>query len=368
MKVYLGRDLRTGKKKYKSKTFRGTKREAQIALAEFVTDTLGRNRITTAGTVGHLLDKYVQALDDAGRKASTMAGYQSIARSVASDTLSKVPLADLGPEHLDDYYARLRRRGCDDQTVLNHHRLLFGSLRQGVKWRMLRWNPGEQVVKINVVRTPIDPPTTDTALDLVDEGARSRNPDLAIAEYLLIATGGRRGEICALRRTDLKGNRLKVSRSLVQVAGKPPTEEPTKSHQQRTVLLDPDTLELIHAHIAECERRAAFFDAVLRPNAFILCDQRTDAGADGSIPWRPNRLTQAHARLRLRVGSEARLHDLRHHTASVLADAGEGIPAIAARLGNHPETAARRYAHLVGGAQERAAEIMGDRLRRARPR
>ena len=58
LRVHVGRDSVTGRKRYVSRTYRGTKREAQRALAEMVVeaDELGRSR--SRSTVGDLLDEW----------------------------------------------------------------------------------------------------------------------------------------------------------------------------------------------------------------------------------------------------------------------------------------------------------------------
>jgi integrase len=68
-----------------------------------------------------------------------------------------------------------------------------------------------------------------------------------------------------------------------------------------------------------------------------------------------------------KVGTDARLEDLRHLQASLLLDAGESITTVAARLG-HRDTATtlRTYAHLMPGADQRAAEAVGRAFATAR--
>lgn len=57
---------------------------------------------------------------------------------------------------------------------------------------------------------------------------------------------------------------------------------------------------------------------------------------------------------------EARLHDLRHLHASLLLDAGEAITTVSARLGHRDtSTTLKIYSHLMPGADQRAAEIVG---------
>ena len=62
------------------------------------------------------------------------------------------------------------------------------------------------------------------------------------------------------------------------------------------------------------------------------------------------------------VAPSARLHDLRHTYASVLASAGLSLPVIGALLGHTQPATTHRYAHLfddpLRAATERAAAIV----------
>lgn len=125
-----------------------------------------------------------------------------------------------------------------------------------------------------------------------------------------------------------------------------------KTHQQRTLLLDDGTIDVLRAHRAMLERRAADLRAELAPSAYVLTD-----APDGANPWKPNRLTQALRRLRDKAGYTGRLHDLRHWNASQLLGAGESAVVVAARLG-HRDPADRRTTR----AQRRCARGAGRTL------
>ena len=57
-----------------------------------------------------------------------------------------------------------------------------------------------------------------------------------------------------------------------------------------------------------------------------------------------------------------RLHDLRHWYASTQLDAGEPLPAVAARIGDHVETLAKVYAHKGHRGDQEAADHIGGLL------
>jgi integrase len=56
---------------------------------------------------------------------------------------------------------------------------------------------------------------------------------------------------------------------------------------------------------------------------------------------------------------DARIHDLRHSFASVLASSGHGLPVIGRLLGHATATTTQRYAHLQDDPLRRATETAG---------
>ena len=112
---------------------------------------------------------------------------------------------------------------------------------------------------------------------------------------------------------------------------------------------------MLDDHLTAMRARANVAGVGLGNKAFVFSDS-----ADGSQPIPPDRLTQAWRRLADSVGVDCRLHDLRHLQASLLLDAGESVATVAARLGHQDtSTTLRVYAHMMPGADKRAAEIVG---------
>lgn len=108
------------------------------------------------------------------------------------------------------------------------HVVLSGALTQAVKW-----------VPANVVREaspppvrtpPIVPPTSAEVLRFV-EAAEARNPMLAALGMLAALTGARRGELSALRWSDvdLDAGTLRVARSMIYMPGRVEERRPRRA-------------------------------------------------------------------------------------------------------------------------------------------
>lgn len=359
LRVSLGRDTVTGAPKYRTASLRGTKREAERALAALVTDVATGKAAPSAVTVEALLDQWLEHLDDQGRSPTTMNGYRSLRDQLPAKFL-KLPLKKVTPKVLDDLYRQLGQKpGRGPSTVHHFHRLLRGAFNQAMRWEMLDRNPAKLASPPTGQTIEVEPPTADEVRRVLTAAAQSQNPENALIFRLMAATGCRRGELCGLRWSDvdLDDGTVVFRQSIAQV-GRHLTVKDTKAHQQRTVALDVGTREALQRHHEAMQHRASIARVKLPRTGRVFAD-----APDGSAPIPPDRLTQAWTRSAESVGVDSRLHDLRHFQASLLLDAGESVTTVAARLG-HRDTATtlRVYSHLMPGADRRAADVVGDVL------
>ncbi len=242
--------------------------------------------------------------------------------------------------------------------MLRFHSLLRAAFAQAVRWGWLDRNPVERATSPRVYHVETVPPVVVDVLRVLERAAASRTPENAIVFRLVAATGCRRGEVCALKWSDVDldgpSPRVIIRRAVLDIEGKRIVQE-TKTHALRWIRIDDDTTELLRQQRARTVELAETAGVPLTPDDFVF--PRT-AGSKEPMP--PNRIGQAWRRLCQELGVEARLHDLRHLQASLLLDAGEAITTVSARLGHRDtSTTLKIYSHLMPGADQRAAEIVG---------
>jgi len=359
LRVLEGRDPITGALKYRTKSMRCSKRDAQRALAALVTE-VDKGRVAPTGdTVGQLLDAWLEHIETLGRSPRTLQGYRELQGRLPDGFLA-TPLRKVTPKLLDDLYRHLgKKKGRSASTVLQYHRMLRASFNQALRWELLDRNPVKLASPPTPHRIEIEPPAIEDVKTVLEAATLSRNPGNALPFRLLAATGCRRGEVCALQWSDidLDTGEVKFRRSVVHVNGELIVKD-TKTHQQRRVIIDDRTLDLLQARLTEVRDIARWAKVKLPKDGFVLSD---DPRGKTALP--PDRLSQAWARLCAAEGVTARLHDLRHLQASMLLDAGEAVSTVAARLGHRDtSTTLNVYSHLMPGADSRAAEIVGGHL------
>jgi integrase len=360
LRAYAGPDPITARPRYVSRTFRGGKRDANKALAQLVAevDSIGTH---ADQSVAGLLLAHIDHLEQRGREARTIESYRGIARKVAADRLGGKMIQDLGPKDIDDFYVRLRSNGLSPGSIKRYHSVLGGAFQQAMKWGWTNRNVVRLATPPAVPRQSRTTPTPTVVTALLREAAESRNPENHVAFRLLAATGARRGEICGLRwsSVDLDRRVLWIRHSVARLKTGKLIEKDPKSHQTREVAIDKGTAQILSNHRERQEALAAMLRTKLDSDGYVIADLAADP--TGLTPISPDRLTQAFKRLTARVpgASDVRLHDLRHWYASTQLDAGESLPAVAARIGDHVETLARVYAHRGHRGDHDAADNLG---------
>lgn len=365
LRVFLGPDPLTGRKRYATRTVRGGKREAQTALAEMVTEAERGLTVRATATVGELLEAWFEfaSPDFSPKTVKETRGY--IDRSLMP-ALGSRRLAKLKPADLDAFYRRLLTSGGSGGrplapgTVKRIHGILRRALNQGVKWGWIGINPATATTPPRVPASDIKPPSPE-ALGRVLRRAEVDSPDLACYLMLAAATGARRSELIALRWTDVDLDRATVSIERGIVSGPHGlVEKGTKTHSARRVSLDAQTMSAVADHRERMIDRAEICRVEAAADAFVFSNT-----ADGSQPWFPDSVSRSFKRLCTKEGvPDVRLHDLRHFVATQLLSAGVDVRTVAGRLGHrNAATTLNVYAHFVEQTDRAAADIMGGVLR-----
>jgi hypothetical protein len=178
--------------------------------------------------------------------------------------------------------------------------------------------------------------------------------------WLAMMTGGRRGELCALTwdRLDPKTGILQIRTSIAQDNGRT-WEKDTKTHQQRRIALDAQTLELLRVYRDRRRQAASDFGIELAHEARLF-----SRDPDGRSWLLPDSVSQRYAKMCRRLGWDMNIHQLRHYSATELVAAGVDLRTIAGRLGHGGGgvTTLRVYSAWMPEADSRAATALGARL------
>jgi integrase len=285
----------------------------------------------------------------------TYEGYEVMLRRHALPALGEIELSALTPLRLQQLYADLLAGSesavpLSGGTVLNLHLVLTQALSQAVRWQLLTVNPAAGAQPPRPRRAPrlvVDPDLVERLL-AVTAGTVYELPCA-----LALATGMRRGEILALRWTDLSGNytQVQVVRTLQPTQQGLVFEEPKTARSRRTVLLPGFVRPYLQRHRdRQRQRRDEHANGWQEQNLVI------DRG-DGR-PLNPDTLSAGWARhLRARKMPPIRFHDLRHAHATLLLLQGVHPKIVSERLGHASiGITLDTYSHVLPSMQSQAAE------------
>lgn len=165
----------------------------------------------------------------------------------------------------------------------------------------------------------------------------------AIAFY----TGLRKGEINALKWSDIDGDMIHVRRSIVQKLKGGDRETPPKNKSSYRDLQAPQPLvKILNEHQHRQQQINGYSED------FRVCGA-TRCLRDSSLDNKNKKFAEA-AKL-----PHIRIHDFRHSHASLLANEGINIQEIARRLGHSKiEITWNTYSHLYPREEERAVQIL----------
>lgn len=373
VQVYAGRDPVSGKRHYLTETIPPgptAARDAERARTRLLGQVDERRNPRTRATVNQLLDRWLTVVE---LEENTRAAYDSYLRHHIRPVLGELPLTRLDPETLESFYAMLRRcrahcSGRSDRshvcvplsasTVRQVHSVLTGALGRAVRWGWLGVNPAENATPPALPSPNPAPPSADEAARIVTEAWK--DPDWGMLVWLAMVTGARRGELCALtwERVDFAAGVLAIRSSIAQRNGRT-WEKETKTHQQRRITLDDQTLALLRAYRRRRLEEAETLGFELPPTARVF-----SLSPDGSRWINPDTVTQRYARMCARLGWDMHLHQLRHYSGTELVAAGVDVRTVAGRLGHSGggTTTLKVYSAWRSEADQRAAGTLAGRM------
>jgi integrase len=279
-------------------------------------------------TLGDLLDQF---LASATLGPTTRADWVSVTERHLKPALGEMPLWKLTSRDCDQLYARMKAAGLGQSRVRCAHVVLHRAVAQAVRWGWLVRNPVSNATRPPVARVTISPPGID---DVRAALAASREADIELWCWLqvAIASGARRGEVCALRwcDVDLDKRFVRIERSVSATAGAGVVIKSTKTGKPRVVSLTTQAVEALVERKAQAVRTAAAAGRDLEESDLVFAIDQF-----GERPWRPDMVTGRWTRLRKEIGlSHVRIHGLRHFVATELLTAGIDLRTVANRLGH----------------------------------
>ncbi len=295
-------------------------------------------------------------------RASTMAKKASIVKNHLEPVFGTLKLSELSRDRILAWRADLNAKEMKVNTKNGIFRELRALLNYAVHRGMLEKSPLQGV---RPFRDPYqETPTVRIRYYTKDEYAKFIEAVKKRAERLgtvsawgayiffrlAYLTGARKGEINALRWSDIDGTFLWIRRSVTQkLKGEKFVETPPKNESSVRRLQMPEQLVKELHELEEMQKGAGGWSESL-----FICG--------GEVPIPDTTLEKINEACAKAAGvKKITIHEFRHSHASLLCNAGVNIKEIARRLGHADvEITLKTYAHLYPTEEERAVKVLTD--------
>lgn len=351
-----------------------TKKEAQAILNEKLADVqkgtyLEPSKMTFAEFLLYWLETAI--LDK--KKPRTYETWKYLIESHIIPGIGRYTLEKLNPLHIQEFYncalkhGRLDGKGgLSGKTVSAMHTVIFRALKQAEIWQLLQRNVAGLVERPKIKHKEMKTWDFEQVSQFLDTIAQLETsepletiPHLH-AMYITIFTGLRRGEVCALRwsNIDFENATLSVSETAQRIRQKGIVfGEPKTTKSQSSISLAIEDLE----YFTKIRRFQA--QNKLRTGPYYQEHNLVCAKPDGR-PLEPAYLVKVFKRVtELANLPHIRFHDLRHTHATLLYAAEKDLKLVQERLRHTVlATTADIYTHMLVDTEKKAIRNFHNRI------
>ena len=296
---------------------------------------------------GDWIDLWYQTWSKPGLRITTQQCYEDRIYVHIIPHIGEIPLNKLTQSDLQQFYAELKRNGrcvrrelygpgLSDRMVRSCHTTCRIALEKAKTEGLIRTNPA--------VGCKL-PPKKAREMQVLSQRFLIQAKEDGFYEMMLLelATGMRRGEICALQwdDLDLRSGELHIQRQVIHVAGELRVSVPKTKSSDRIVILPPSVLAVLRELKERTDSRWMFPSPV-----------KEDAPLDPQSVYRKMKKVLARAQCK-----NIRFHDLRHTFATTALEHGMDVKTLSAIIGHiSSATTIDIYSHITGAMQRQAAQ------------
>ena len=278
-------------------------------------------------------------------KASTIGRYEYMANHYVIPDLGVILLRDLTAEKLSAYFKRLQDKGLSSKTARDIG-VLLKTIFKVVKKKCHCDCPGRDV-ELPAYRGKKVEVFADHEIALLAQNILEKPDITGLCILLVLNTGLRLGEVCALRKSDIdyRSGFLRIERSAARVRDASGThlvvQSPKSGSSVRLVAIPNDMLELLKATAQNIQR-----------DNYLLTNTDT--------PLEPRTMQYRYRKLLERCGIRYRnFHAMRHTYATRCMENGVDIKTVSGMLGHFSAGfTLDTYAHVTTSAKREAANTM----------
>ena len=319
-------------------------------------------------------DKYID-ITKTTLAPSTHSNYKKIIRDYIKPALGHMKIKDIRPSHVQQLIKELAEcpkypkgrvaektdieETLSPSTVKRILAVLQAILKVAVKEQIISESPAksERLTLPKAAQAKVEIFTKDEVAKML-ECLENEPLQYQVLLQLALFTGARRGELVALKFSDIDfdANKVTIERAAYKLTGQKLQFKPPKDNEPRTVAVSPACIELIRLLQQEKQQEAARLGTQWQKNDFLFTQ------------WNGNVMdlgTPSHwfcDFLRKNDLPHRKFHALRHTSATLLLIGGTDLRTVQSRLGHGSIRTTNIYLHSVEEADVEAARTLGAML------
>ena len=278
-------------------------------------------------------------------------------------------LEELRPEHFRTFYAKLRetvstetKKPLSEYTVEGMHAMLCSILSDAVEGGFLRHNPAWRTYRYAGRKTEKKITDVETLGKII---SALEDESIKYETYfkLVIATGMRRGECCALQWSDIDWEQrsIHIRRSAVKVTDEDIfTKAPKTISGDRYVYFSLEMESLLREYHQECAWETETYDGRELENEDFLFRRKGCRlpMTPSTFTWRFKLILKKHG-----LPEYLNVYSLRHTNASLLIANGTDVATVAGLLGHsQSSTTLDIYTHAFDKNKQAASRVLQEGL------
>ena len=357
--IELPKDPITGKRNRRYRTVEGTKKEAERAMHEFITELekgyyVANSNISITEWVQTWLEVYIIP----NVSPTTLSRYQGMIKRYINPVIGHIPVQQLTTLAVQSWVNGLKispssGKEMSAATIKHAYHVLKGAMDKAVLAGIIYRSPctGIMLPKGQKKQAVI---YDEKQIRQLLDAASGTEMELVIDMELCL--GVRRGELLGLEWGDIdwEHNQVKIIRNRVVVDGKSVVKEPKTATSVRTLDVPLPLMQKLRKHKMQCLSNKLRLGKAYTATDYIIVHP------DGK-PIYPEYLSQMLTKLQERTGlPKCRFHDLRHLCASIMLLQGVNVKVAQERLGHKDiATTMNIYSHVLPSSAKEAADKIG---------
>ncbi len=349
--VDIGKD-HTGKRKQKFKGGFKTKKEAEKACAELITQIENEQYIEPSKI--RLKDFILEFMEEHEKQTIRPTTYRTqinIIRKHIIPNLGHYELQKLTSMIIQKFYNQKAKEGYSGSYIKHMHAILCKTLRTAHEWEVVNKNVTTLVRSPRIERKEVQTWTIDEAKRFLSV---VQNRRLYIAYVLAIFTGMRKGEILGLqwKDIDLETKRISVRRTLIKDDNGKLTFDDTKTFgSKRLISLSDFVVSSLKKRKAQLNEMKSRLGKGFQDFDLVVCNNVGTPLDLGDLNRDLNYVIEKYDFPKIKF------HALRHTHATLLLLLGENPKVVAERLGHSSISITMdTYSHVTPTMQQQAAD------------